>query len=341
MNALLGAPAFWVGGLAYSWRDVILAAELSGDWGGVVSRAREGLTLLAHAETGPGADLISEPCIEKRANAFRYERDLETAEEMEAWLSRWGLTASLWIRWLQTDLLRAHLTLAPGESQPGLDAEAFDAGLMAEAVCSRELERLAGRLAERAAVCEMRKTRFGTCGGPPDLPAGFPACPAGHDDERYRALARLELCFRAFLDTVATPAALETHRAAHHFDWARLSYQALRFSSPDQVREAALAVSEDGLTLDEVAVSARSVVEEGSSFLDDLEASVRDRLVGARPGQLVGPVPQDGDWLLYVVRDRVAPSLEDPEVAQRARASLVGSRVTREVTDLVRFPWRP
>ena len=112
----------------------------------------------------------------------------------------------------------------------------------------------------------------------------------------------------------------------------------LRFASAEQVREAAWAVSSDGLSLDEVAGATRTVVEERTDFVEDLDGPVRDRLAGARPGQLVGPVPQDGDWLLYMVRSRVPPSLEDPEVALRTRASLVRSHVTREVANLVRWP---
>jgi hypothetical protein len=338
MNALLGRPAFWVSGAAYSWDDVVLAAELWGDWARVVRQAVEGVILLARAEAGTGAHLISRPGIEKRANAFRYARDLETAEDTESWLRRWGLTASLWTRWLRMETLRAHLTLPPGEARAGLDTEDFDEVLLCEAVCSGALERLAGRLAERVAMCEMRRTTSGTCDLRPALPAGVPMCPPGRDAARYLTVVRHELCFRAFLDELATPAALEVHRAAHHFDWLRLSYQALRFSSTEQVREAAWAVSRDGLSLHEVAVAARSVVEEGTVFLDELDGPVRDRLVGARPGQLVGPVPQDGDWLLYRVRGRVPPSLEDPVVASRTRASLVRSHVTREVANLVRWP---
>ncbi len=338
MRALLGTPAFWVAGAAYTWEDVVLAAELWGDWASVVRRTREGWTLLAHAEAATRAGILSTACLEKRANAFRYDRDLETAEDTEAWLRRWGLTAPLWTRWLRTDALREHLFLRPGETHPGVDTAGFDEALLCEAVCSGELERLAGRLAERAAVCEMRRARSGACDGPEALPAGVPACPPGRDAARHLTIVRHALCFRAFLDEVATPAALEAHRAAHHFDWLRVSYQALRFSSTEQVREAAWAVSRDGLPLHEVALAARSVLEEGTVFLDDLDGPVRDRLVGASPGQLVGPVPQDGDWLLYLVRGRVAPSLEDPEVASRTRASLVKSHVAREVANLVRWP---
>jgi hypothetical protein len=336
VSALLPTPAFWVSDRAYPWSDVVLAAELWGDWTRLARRAEEGAAVLAWAEDHAAS--LTARCLETRANAFRYERDLETAEDMEAWLRRWGLTAAAWRRWVRMEALRAHLCLPPGDTHPGFETGAPPAEVLCEAICSGDLERLALRLAERAAVCEMRRRRFGVCDGPDSLPGGYPPCPPGHDAARYLDVVRHDLCYLAFLDEVGTPVALEAHRVAHQLDWVQLSYQALRFPNAEQVREAAWAVSRDGLSLHQVAEAARVVVEERTEFLEDLEGPVRERLVGARPGQLVGPVPQDGDWLLVVVRNREAPSLEDPEVAQRTRASLVSSRVTREVASLVRWP---
>ena len=325
--------------MTYSWEDVVTAAELRGEWSEVMQRALEGRALLARAEKGEGSGFISSSAVEERGNAFRYERDLEAAEEMEAWLDRWGLSASTWADWLRVDLLRSHGLASSPLAGGDLDEDEFAEALLVEGVCSRDLERLANRLAERAAIHEARRDKPLSPAALGAHRAAIPPCPPGQDAERYANLAEQQARFLCAVEEACSPAAIESHIAARRFDWMRVSFRALSFRDADQGREAALSIAEDGQTLEDVAASARSVLEEGTVFLDEFEESVRVRLLGARPGDVIGPIPMEGRVRLYVVLERVPPTTSDPEVVRRAASSLLETYVRREVASRIEWVW--
>jgi len=339
MHALLAEPVFTAGGVTYSWGDVITAAGLRGEWSEVTLRAREGLAVLARAERGEGGGFISATAVEKRGNEFRYERGLEAAEDMEAWLDGWGLTASTWADWLRVDLLRSHgLTSQPAE-EGDLDEGEFAEALLVEAVCSKDLEKLANRLAERAAIQQAHGDKPVSPAAMAAHLAGIPPCPVGQDAERYAHLAEQQAGFLCAVDETCSPSAIEALVAARRFDWVRVSFGTLSFRDADQGREAALSIAEDGQTLEEVAASAQSVLEEGTVFLDELEEAVRVRVLGARPGDVIGPISVGGRVRLYAVRERVAATASDPVVARRAASSLLETRVRREVANRIQWVW--
>src|SRR5262249_55696977 len=92
--------------------------------------------------------------IEDSANAFRYERDLITADETISWLDRAGLTIEAWTNYLVRrllhdrwrdcldDLVEQHKTLVRVE----------DVDFAAEGLCSGTFERFVRTLAGRAAA---------------------------------------------------------------------------------------------------------------------------------------------------------------------------------------------
>src|SRR3954454_23389533 len=113
---VLERQVFSVGAQDYSWADVVAAARAWGRW---------------DEATRPSEGARRNDDLEQAAQAFRYERSLLAAEEMEAWLAHWGLTVGEWRGWLR------------GE-----------AGGWPEAVCSGALAGLARDLAARAAAAE-------------------------------------------------------------------------------------------------------------------------------------------------------------------------------------------
>jgi len=113
---VLARPVFSAGAQDYSWADVVAAARAWGKW---------------DAATEPSPAARGEEEVEDAGQAFRYERNLLAADEMEAWLGHWGLTVADWRSWLKGE--------APG---------------WPEAVCSGGLAGLAHDLAARAAAAE-------------------------------------------------------------------------------------------------------------------------------------------------------------------------------------------
>jgi hypothetical protein len=113
---VLARPVFSAGAQDYSWADVVAAARAWGRW---------------EDATAPSRAARGEEEVEEAGQAFRYERNLLAAEEMETWLEHWGLSVAGWRSWLR------------GE-----------AGGWPEAVCSGTLAELARDLAARAAAAE-------------------------------------------------------------------------------------------------------------------------------------------------------------------------------------------
>ena len=107
------------------------------------------------------------------------------------------------------------------------------------------------------------------------------------------------------------------------------------FRDNDAAREAALCVREDGRDLAEVAAEADADLEEADWYLDEVDEALRDRLVGAQSGDLLGPLPlKDGHLVVSVVAKHL-PSAADPSVRARAERALLGSAVEREVVNRV------
>ncbi len=55
--------------------------------------------------------------------------------------------------------------------------------------------------------------------------------------------------------------------------------------------------------------------------------------MSAAPGDLVGPHALNGDgaerWIVAAVRDKVVPSLDDPDIRTRAEEAAVGAAIRR------------
>jgi len=120
---VLARPVFSAGAQDYSWADVVAAARAWGRW---------------EDATAPSWAARGEDEAEEAGQAFRYERNLLAAEEMETWLEHWGLTVAEWRRWLRGE----------ADGWP-------------EAVCSGALAELARDLAARAAAAEANGSAAG------------------------------------------------------------------------------------------------------------------------------------------------------------------------------------
>ena len=66
----------------------------------------------------------------------------------------------------------------------------------------------------------------------------------------------------------------------------------------DVASEIALCVREDGGDLTATAKEAGLSALDVRWYLDDVDAVLRERLIGARPGELLGPIPCDGAFAL-------------------------------------------
>jgi hypothetical protein len=343
MAALAGRPILTVGDTTYHWEDLVLCGHLWGDWPALQQRVATGLACLARLdelEEGDDEDL-DEKDVEAAAEEFRYARDLVAAEDMEAWLAHRGLDADEWL-----DCIRRGLLLAKWADDLDAIVEEFEvepadveAVIDGEAICTNVAASLATRLAGRAAIhARLAQAQPGDAAAEADVQAlleGLPGLPAGASRQRLESLARLELAWRRFTETQVTPAALRSLVDTNRLDWIRLTVRTVTVATRDVANEIALCVRDDGEDFLATCAQAGQRVTEATWFVDETDGRLRDALVAARAGDLLGPVPIDQGFILVAVLSKVLPVESDPEVRQRAERALLDRLVAREIQDRV------
>jgi hypothetical protein len=309
MQRVLDRPVFTVEDATFRWCDVVAAASEWGEWERLEHTVWAGMELVDIAERRGDAPTAEE--LGTLAGEFRYERGLLSADETERWLERWGLDLDGWFDYLRRSLLRAREPARNPEGRPAPPRLTT----WTEAVCSGELERLARALADRAAIYAAVEDQ------PPTL-------------ER---LAAMEERFERFVADATTPRAVDDELAANVLDWTRLDCAWIETSDEAVAREAALCVIEDGRELAEVTREAGLAADDRQIYLGRAGPELASHLIGARSGDLLGPLATDGRFLLILVRDRTPPSSEDAELCALAERRLAERAVERETLRRVRF----
>lgn len=330
----------------YRWQDVLMSARLRGDWETIDSAASDGVSLATEAAaSGTGADKAR---IDDAAREFRYAQDLITASSAERWLSRWGLGVEQWLAHFTRVILRREWTerIAEVVQRHPASRETVAAAAIVDAICAGHLRRLARLLAEHVAA--------------PPPPTGVPVrdrdeaslveevLRAARADRwpamteaRLLVLADADRRYQAFGASAVTPSLLAEHVGSRQLDWTRFECRGLGFRTADGASEAMLCLREDGLALEELARQANSEVRQTSFFLEELDAAVHDRFVGARPGDLIGPLRQNGEYLLYEILGKTLPSPSDPVVRVRAQEGVLKRAIAHQVANHVQWSAEP
>lgn len=313
---------FTVNGAEFGWDEIVAAAQAWGEWRPFVEQTRQSLACLALAtETGqlPAGDEAREAAI-----AFRYAHNLISAEETQAWLGAWEMTVEDWMNYLRGQLLRERWLNRLKEiaaANPVSDEEVAEI-IKKYAVFGDNFIEWARKLAGRAALA------FGAAGSvsidstgraPREL---IEYIEAGFDEQR-----RL----------MVTPKMIEARIADHRLDWIRFDCRYIWFPEERIAREAACCVIEDGLTLDEVAYDARSVVQQWNFYLDEIEADARPHFLAAREGEWLGPMKIMEGFPLFSVNNKQMPSASDPQIRRRAEQAIINSLIEKAMNERVRW----
>jgi hypothetical protein len=316
---------FTVGSAAFNWSDVAFAAKRWGMWDRLERTTAEGIASAFAVWTDGPHGRILDGELEATAEEFRYRRDLLSADELTAWLDTRGLDLGDW---------REHIARVVGRERAGADIdellsrhrpspEEIASKIEAEGLCSGAFGEMAERLAGLAACWDQRRSE-----GRNDEPdARLPL-----DD---RSLDAIEAAHRSFVDGVATDGAIAHEVGARSLDWIRISGVWSDFADEETALEAAMCVRQDGLELVAAAARAKVVARPWTSFVEDAGGEWQLPLVRARPGDLVGPIRDGVGFGLLHVLAKVLPGPTDPDVRERASASLVARAVERAVNDRV------
>ena len=353
MPSLSGRRIFSVGEATYVWEDVVLAATLWGGWAGLEGEVRDGLALLQRLEDSED-EALPEDEIATAAAEFRYERDLVAAEDMQAWLETRGLTAEEWMDFIERTVLRRKWAedLEAIRQEYPVEQDEVEEVIFCEAICGGRARAWSSQLAARAAVyARTVEENAGAGDGVSEdevryvldaLPAEgdasrLPDCARRADPGRLAALARLEAAWRRFAARQVTPEAIRGQLAAHRLDWTRLRVRAIRLAQLDAAHEAALCIREDDRDPAEVAAEAGADFREEDWYLDEADPALRDHLLGARAGEVLGPLPSNEEFLVLSILAKVPPSENDPALLLRAERALLDRAMSREVEGRVKW----
>lgn len=323
MNILSDRPLFAVDGEIFHWGDVVQHAQASGRWEELQAEAREGLACESHFDTieEDGA----EEAIEDAAAEFRYDRELITAEEMEAWLEARGLTPEEWMGYIRRVVLRQLWAddLADIVAEHPVDDADLESALRVDLLCSGNHRILAEELAVEAAAA---------AAAPPRAPSA-PYAP--YAPERITELRDRAAQFRQH---AVGPATLAREISSNQMEWIRVDCQAIGFGEEGPAREAALLLREDELDIAEVAGEADVPIEEVVFYLDQLDPEQHSRFLGSAVDDVIGPVKGEDDiYTVYQVVAKVMPSVDDPEIVRRAEEGLLARVLASEVNRRVRW----
>jgi hypothetical protein len=155
--------------------------------------------------------------------------------------------------------------------------------------------------------------------------------------ESAQRVERVEAAFERFRESFVTERALQEHVSARQLDWVRFVCRLMAFKDEGMAAEAALLLREDDEGFTNTYRAAHIEPRDSRFFLDQLDASVRDHFLGARPGDLVGPLRVDGEYVLYLIQEKILPTARDPEVRRRAEEGVLKQALDRQLEGRVRW----
>lgn len=307
----------------FGWDEIVIAAQIWGEWQPFVETVRQSLACLSLAgKTGqiPSADEVRQV-----ASLFRYAHNLISAEDARSWLARRGMTAEDWMNYLRGQLLQD--LWAPKLRQivaasPVSDEEVGEV-IKSHAVCAGRLGEWAIKLAGRAAFAarsgRLEAEGFLTTRSPRDL------------------VSRIETEFERARQQYITPKLIETQIADHRLDWIRFDCRYVWFGEERIAREATFCVIEDGLTLEEVAHDAHGIVQRWNFYLDEIEESARPHFLAARQGDWLGPISLLAGFPLFSIVSKMLPVADDAQIRDRAEQSIISSLTRQAINERVKW----
>ncbi|MBP6823537.1 MAG: hypothetical protein KA368_18450 [Acidobacteria bacterium] len=314
---------FTVNETTFGWEEIIAAAEVWGDWQRFFDRTKRMLACLKFAtETG---QLPSNQEVRDALTSFRYAHNLISGEETQAWLNRWELTLEELTNYLRGQLLieRWANKLEKITADHSISGEAVTAIIKKHTICADLLGQWAIELAGRSAVA-----------------ASSGLFDAGDSSERTaprELIARIEAEFLGAREQAITPQKLQARIADHRLDWVRFDCRYLWFTEERVAREAVWCITEDGLTMDEVAKESGSEARQWSFYLDEIDANVRAHFLAARQGDWLGPLKYREGFPIFSILEKRMPSGDDPLIRQRAEKAIVANMMEQAINERVKW----
>lgn len=302
----------------FGWDEVVIAGQNWGEWEPFVETVRQSLACLRLSEKTEQSPVDAD--LREAATAFRYAHNLISAEETRAWLNQWEMTVGEWMNCLRGRLARerwAHKL--DHTAAPQIDDIEVNQVIRHHAICAGAMASWTHKLAGRAAVVAESGALAGVRQSPHALVA--------HIEDEFAKQCR----------QAVTPRRLAAGIADHRLDWIRFDCRYVWFPEERIAREASFCVIEDGLTLDEVAYDACSIVQHWNFYLDEIDPPVRPRFLSSRLGEWLGPIRMMEGFPLFCVLNKTMPAADDPQVRSRAEQVIIGNLVDHAINQRVKW----
>lgn len=301
----------------FGWDEIIVAAQLWNEWSPFVETVSEGQACLQFALETKRVPTSAE--MRETANSFRYSRNLISGEETKLWLERWGMAAGQWMDCLRAQYLRQQWLSQAKQISDCYRTKPDKNLLKVYAVCTGKLDEWVNRLAGHAAYAAASNV----------LP-----------EESLSTRQLVELIEDEFQESrtrSVTSQLVEAKISDHRLDWIHYECHCLWLSEETVAREAAWCISEDGMSLEQVAAETQCELRHWNFYADEIEVNLRPYFLAARQGDLLGPWKLREKYPLFWVLNKRLPHSSDPKVRARAEDAIVAGLLAKAINDRVHW----
>jgi len=330
----------------YAVRDAIDAAIFRGE---LEAKWKEFLAAVEAEKRSNELELdLDESAISRAAEGFRYEYDLITAEETEAWLANRGLTLDDFSHYVARHYCANTLDgeIVPIEVEHHADSRELRELFLAELILSGELDRMTTALMWRlAAHCAETDPAPGAIAVAEQEfferteiePAYIAAWlqKLGRDSEWFNSMLVLDAAYRIRRDMLLVPQARQRELAALRWYLTQFETEVIEFESHDAAKEALLCVREDGMSMEAVATEGRYPYRRVNFLLEDIPIDAQPRFLCVSAGQVLKPIARGDGFELCRIVKRIEPHLDDPGVKSRIDQRLLDRHFSQLVSKYV------
>ncbi|PYK67427.1 MAG: hypothetical protein DME50_02615 [Verrucomicrobia bacterium] len=273
---------------------------------------------------------LDESAISAAAEAFRYQHDLITAEETEAWLANRGLTFDDFSDYFARQYCASAVREDISPEKVGYDSASPELRklFVADLILSGELDhmttqlmwRLAARCAEKEIAPEAvaaEERNFLDRQGIKRAQLGDWLERLGRDAKWFNEMLALESAYRKRCETLLVPRARERELATLRLPLTRFETEVIELESRDAAQEALFCVREDGMSMEEVAAEGRYPYRRADFLLEDIPAEGQQRFLSVSAGDVLEPLPRGDGFELCRIISKVEPQPDDPAVKSR------------------------
>jgi hypothetical protein len=310
---------------AYTARDAIDAAIFRGEF---EDKWQKFLHHVAAEERADELELeLDESAISAVAEEFRYQHDLITAEETEAWLASRGLTLDDFSDYFARQYCASAVPegFCPEEvGYNSADPELREL-FVAEVILSGDLEemttKLMWRLAARCAGAELtpdavaaEERSFFERNAITRAELGEWLERLGRDTGWFNDMLVFEATYCRCCETLLLPKARQRELATLRMALTRLETEVIELESRDAAQEALFCIREDGMSMEEVAAEGRYPYRRVDFVLEDIATEAQQRFLGVSAGCFLEPLARGDGFELCRIISKIEPQADDPTV---------------------------